>query len=121
MTVTRGVSPRDFTEWTRGMLVFNKAALRDVVAELSRAYDVPIQVNDSTLRQASMTMEVAVTQQSVTEILEIIGQLADAHYVKRGTAYVLLPGPGKATTPSQAPLHAPHRQTLPQPEKDYGK
>jgi ferric-dicitrate binding protein FerR (iron transport regulator) len=113
VTVTPGIAPREYTGWTQGALVFNRVALRDLVVELTRAYGVPVRVEDTVLAREPMTMEVSVRTQSLTRVLELIGLATNAHYTQDGEAYVLTPG--------RAPANAVPRTRFLEPEKQYGE
>jgi ferric-dicitrate binding protein FerR (iron transport regulator) len=102
-----------YTSWTRGELVFNGMQLRDVVAELGRAYGAEIDIQDSVLARKPMLMEVSVHHESLAEVLDAISLVTGAHYVRRGDAYLVVPGrPTRVGPTRQHPL---------QPEKHYGR
>jgi len=117
VTVDTGVGMRAYTEWTHGVLVFQRVTLRDVVAELGRAYGAAIEVPDTTLAGERMRLDVSTTQQSLPNVLDLIGEAIGAHYTKRGETFVLSPGRAKGHL---APGHATPSPS-PQPEKEYGR
>jgi len=120
ISISRGVQTRDVTGWTNGILVFNNIALRDVLTELNRAYGVTIQAPDSALSHQSVTLEVAVADQPITQVLDFIGEALGAHYGKHGDRYVLVPGRTAARgLPRRQEM--PKQDQIPQPEKAYGK
>jgi ferric-dicitrate binding protein FerR (iron transport regulator) len=120
IALTRGVATRDYISWIEGTLVFKDVSLRDVMAALSRAYDVTILVTDTALANENMTMEVSVPEQSVTRVLDLIGTTTNAHYTIKGRTYLLSPG-RNATHLSPPTPGAVKQQSSPQPETQYGK
>lgn len=117
VVVTRGIVPSDYTEFARGALVFDGKPLRDVVEELSRVYGVPIRVTDTTLAAQPVLMEVSVTEQSVGQVLELIGKVTQSHYHLSGRTYVITPG----RAANDADRARPRSHVISQPEKSYGK
>jgi len=117
ISVSTNVAPRDFADWARGALVFDRVPLRDVVAELVRAYGVDIRIADTTLAKQVMRIEVSTTDDSITQVLERICRVSDAHYVYDQHRYVLSPG----GTTSTSPHDIPRRNQFPQPEHTYGR
>jgi transmembrane sensor len=90
--VAPGASAREYTGWVSGVLVFRHATVRDVVADLGRAYGSDIRVADSALAHRTISAEVDIAQSSVTQVLDFIGLTLHAHYERDGQAYVLAPG-----------------------------
>jgi len=117
ITVTSGVTTRDYTSWTQGRLVFDTMPLRHIVAELARAYGVDIRVADTTLAKNTMRLDVSVNDESIDQVLVAICKALNAHVVRSGRAYVLSPGRG----PSGARDSVPQRRHFPQPEQQYGR
>jgi len=117
VTVTSGISTRDYTSWTRGILIFSGVPLRDVVPELERAYGVEIRIADTTLSRRVIGIEVSVSKDRVSDILESLCSVLGAHYSWNGHAYVLSAGRQATKSPSVAPLH----HSIPQPEQQYGR
>jgi transmembrane sensor len=113
ITVTRNVLMHDYAAWTGGALVFDGVPLRNLVADLARAYDVDIHIGDSTLANQSMTMRVSVRRQSITQVLDFIGLANDIHYERKGNAFVLVRG--RRPSDRQKPT------VLPSLEKHYGR
>jgi ferric-dicitrate binding protein FerR (iron transport regulator) len=120
VAVQRGIATRDYTSWTHGMLIFDKVALQDVVTELVRAYGADIRVIDTVLAKQRMTLEISVSEQPLTQILDLISEASGAHYSHDGPAYILSSG-RRATQTPQAPPSYMQRHRFPQPEKQYGK
>jgi ferric-dicitrate binding protein FerR (iron transport regulator) len=92
ISVNNGISAQDYMVWTRGVLVFDRVALRDVVAELNRAYGVTIRVADTTLASQPVGLEVSVTEKPIVRVLTLIGEATESHYTYDGKTYVLVPG-----------------------------
>jgi ferric-dicitrate binding protein FerR (iron transport regulator) len=116
--ITKDIETQNYTGWTNGALVFNNAALRDVITELSRAYGADIRIDDTVLARKPLIMDVMVSRQTLPEILNLIGLTTGAHYRVDGRTFVLTPGrQEKRTVPSsRSPNHR-----FPQPEKQYGR
>lgn len=117
ITVTSGITTRAYTEWTRGMLVFNQATLREVTAALSRAYDVDVRVADGSLAEERMRLDVSVSQQSIAQVLDLIGTVTMSHYSKTDRGYLLVPGRSQVHDPSAGQK----MRQFPQTEKIYGR
>jgi len=108
---------RDYIAWVQGRLIFKRTPLRDVVAELSRAYGVDIHIADSVLARTPIFAEVEVHRQPVAEVLGLIAASMEAHYVRDGHCYVLSSGPS-VSKPLDRPLF---EKQIPQPEIQYGR
>jgi ferric-dicitrate binding protein FerR (iron transport regulator) len=117
VTVTSGIESREYVEWTRGTLVFNRVALGNVVTELARAYGAEIQIADSTLAKYPMRMDVTVADDPLTDVLDDVCKATNAHYTRVGHAYVLAPGRSNTQRQRSVPL----RHFFPQPEHAYGR
>jgi len=77
--------------WTRGQLVFDNTPLSEVAIELSRWYDIDIEVDSSV---ASRPLSVPIlTSTPVDEILHIVGSSTDVKVERRGRV-VRFTGPG---------------------------
>jgi ferric-dicitrate binding protein FerR (iron transport regulator) len=113
--VTRGIL--DYTEFSRGALVFNAKPLGYVVAELSHVYGVDIRVADTLLAVQPVIMEVSVAEQSVGQVLDLIGKVTQSHYHMDGRTYVIAPG----RIGAEAGRAKPRNHVVSQPEKSYGK
>jgi type II secretory pathway component GspD/PulD (secretin) len=107
------VATHEYTSWTHGTLVFNRTPLRDVLAELARAYGVRIQVDDSVLTRRPVILEVAVQRQSLPQVLDLIGFAMNTHYLQRDRVYHVFDG-------RRAP-RLRNSEERPQPEKQYGR
>jgi ferric-dicitrate binding protein FerR (iron transport regulator) len=117
VTVQPSISTREYVEWTRGTLVFNRVALGTVVTDLARAYGAEIRVPDTTLAKYLMRMDVTVADDSLGQVLEGICRVTNAHYTQVGHAYVLAPGRSNGQLRRPAPV----RRLFPQPEHAYGR
>ncbi len=81
--VRRDQNLDSYFAWTRGQLVFDDAPLSDVAAELSRWFDLDVDVADSAI--ASRTLNVTLlTTTPIEEILQIIGSSTDVKVERRG-------------------------------------
>lgn len=78
--------------WTRGQLVFDNTPLSEVAAELSRWFDLDVEVVDSAIanRPYSATL---LTSTPVDELLQVIGMATDVRVERRGRT-VRFTGPG---------------------------
>jgi ferric-dicitrate binding protein FerR (iron transport regulator) len=68
--------------WTRGQLVFDNTPLREVAAELSRWFDVDIEV-DSSVAGRTYSAQI-LTSTPIDEILQIVGSSADVRVERSG-------------------------------------
>jgi len=115
-----GVTERALTEsdtaWVDGRLVFQNVPLRDVVAELSRAYGASITLADSSLSDRRVTYTAALSTHSLRDVLDVIAPIANAHYAPAERGFVLHAG---RRTPRVRPA-VPHPLSSPE-EIQYGK
>jgi len=119
VSVNAGIVLQDYMGWIQGKLVFNGVALQDAIKALALAYGADIRVGDSVLARQKMRMEVPVTNVPLSQVLDMIGDVNNAHVVRKDSVYVI--SPGRAAT---EPTHNPGRQAIPQlshPEQQYGK
>jgi ferric-dicitrate binding protein FerR (iron transport regulator) len=117
VAVTSGILPREYTSWTDGTLVFHWVTLDAVVEELMRAYGVDIHIADTVLAKRKMRMDVSLNDESITQVLDVIGEAADAHYTKDGRRFVLHTG----RTTSRPSHVGPQRNFISQSERYYGR
>jgi transmembrane sensor len=108
-------SVHDDFAWTRGVLVFRKTSVRDVVADLSRSYGVRIEVADSIVANKLVTWSVPTEIQSLAEALDELSLLIDVT-VKRTRDKISL-SPGHRTRPVLNPTFSP----IPLTETQHGK
>jgi len=112
-SVTPGVAAREYTTWTTGTLVFRGVPLRDIVADLGRAYDADIRVDDAALGKRALVLEISTSTQSISQVLDLIAFALDAHYTRQDGTYRVVPG---HTTPAPTPRRPSSTQ-----EKHYGR
>jgi ferric-dicitrate binding protein FerR (iron transport regulator) len=117
VTVSSGVSTQEYTSWTHGTLEFPGVPLRDVVSELARAYGTDIRIADSTLAQRVVRIEVSVSTDALSSVLQSLCRVLDAHLTHVGRALVLVPGRDTTNARPVAPSH----HLFPQPEERYGR
>ena len=116
-TVSSGIAVEDLTSWTHGTLVFRNDMLRDVIAELVRAYGVEIRIADTTLAKRLVRTEVSVTEEPLNQVLLSICNVTDAHLTHGGHTYVISPG----RMAERSPRPVPSRHQLSHPERQYGR
>jgi transmembrane sensor len=92
MLVRRDQNLDSYFAWTRGQLVFDDAPLSDVAAELSRWFDLDVEVADSTIANRTLNVSLLTTT-PIEEILQIIGSSTDVKVERRGRV-VRFTGPG---------------------------
>jgi ferric-dicitrate binding protein FerR (iron transport regulator) len=114
--VTQSISPDDYMAWTKAALVFRQTPVRDVLAQVGRAYDVEIRLRDSTLAQRPMTWNVAANQ-SLADVLEEFPILLDVRIARTGRLITLLPG--RRTSQRRVGPHSP--SSLLSTESQHGK
>jgi ferric-dicitrate binding protein FerR (iron transport regulator) len=81
-----------YAGWTDGTLQFQDTPLRDVLADIGRAYDVDITVSDSTLLAKRVTFAVPARQQSLSQALDDLAFLIGAHYTRSDRTITFTPG-----------------------------
>jgi len=116
VSVSRGIAINEYIAFAHGTLAFNDMALHDVVTTLEHAYGVTIRVDDTILASRGVTMDVAITKQPITRVLDLLGEAIGAHYVIRRNEYILVTGRSRSDVPG-----VPQQHDIPQPEKLYGK
>jgi ferric-dicitrate binding protein FerR (iron transport regulator) len=80
--ISRGVDVERYSAWTSGTLVFQNTALRDVIVDLERWYDVEFDVTDQALLGRSIT--VTLFGQPIDEVLQIIGPAVEMRFERQG-------------------------------------
>jgi ferric-dicitrate binding protein FerR (iron transport regulator) len=94
--------------------VFRSAQARDVIAELSRAYDVEIRLGDSAVASQRLTWMVQPKRQSSSEVFDQLAELLGAHVTRNHRVITIVPGRAP-TAPAKVRIH-------PQPvETSYGR
>jgi transmembrane sensor len=111
--VTRDVAIPDYRDWTTGRLVFKQVPLREVVAELARAYDAEIRIADTVLAAQRVTITARVGRQTLAQVLDLITPAVEARYARTGRTYVIAAG--------RATPRAPRTTVPPFPETQYGR
>jgi ferric-dicitrate binding protein FerR (iron transport regulator) len=111
--VKRNIPVAQYTGWTEGRLSFERTPLRDVVAELGRAYAREIRVPDSALAAMPVTMSTVINDESLADVLEYLTFAVKAHYTQKNKTFVIEPG----RSSSQASKSRQHFQQ----EKRYGR
>lgn len=109
--VTQAVSLDRYTAWTRGELVFEATPVRDIIADLNRAYGANIRLTDSTLANRSLTWNVEPARYPLAQALRELTDLLGAHIVKSGDVLTLVPGrlaSRRASDPSSPLSNEPH-------------
>ena len=89
LTRRRAVALESYVSWTRGVLTFDQAPLRDVVAQLSRWYDLDIRLADSVLGARRLTAQVRT--ETASEALRRIGLTLNLKVELRGRTAILSP------------------------------
>jgi transmembrane sensor len=105
----------DLSALMQGRLVFRNTPLRDVVAELSRAYGVTIRLADSTTAPYPFTTVVSVQTRSLDDVLEPLLATLGAHAQRRGQIITIVPGRRASARPLAHPI-PPHAS-----EAQYGR
>lgn len=86
-TVSRGVEGDAFVAWMRGTLVFERAPLTDVTAELSRWYGVTFTSVDPALADVRLTA--TYERESLDEVLDQMGRVIGARIERHGRRIAL--------------------------------
>lgn len=81
--VRRDQNLDSYFAWTRGQLVFDDAPLSDVAAELSRWFDLDVEVADSAIANRTLNVTLLSTT-PIDEILQIVGSSTDVKVERRG-------------------------------------
>lgn len=115
VTVTPNVAVDDYTSWTTGRLVFQSTPAGEVLRELGRAYGVTLRLTDVGMAQQPLTWTVPVTKRSLTDVLNGLSDLLNAHVDRSGKTILIVPGRLRSTT---APTRDPRADKS---ETFYGK
>jgi transmembrane sensor len=116
MDVTSAVSTAKYTTWADGRLVFESVPARDVIVELERAYDVDVQIADTTIAGRRLTWSVS-TKSSLTDVLAELGDMLDRRVVRKGRHVIIELGKSPS---SQTRERRPTLRSL-SPESQYGR
>jgi transmembrane sensor len=104
VAIAHGTGVATLTAWTQGRLVFDKTPLPQVVAELTRTFDLDIRVADSALVARSITA--AFADESADDVLDAITRALGARYERSGRVVVIRLG-SAPTGGRQHPVAAP--------------
>jgi len=92
VVVTPNVPAHDYAGWVTGELEFHGALARDVVADLSRAYGLDIQLTDSALGQQRVDWSVQTARYPLSQVLPELLVLLKAHAKQSSTGITIAPG-----------------------------
>ncbi|QJB32807.1 FecR domain-containing protein [Chitinophaga oryzae] len=79
MTVA-SVDAEQFTAWKEGLLVFDNESLEDIMIRLGREYDYTVNFENKSLQQLRIGGNIEKSP-SVAQVLTLIEQLTDVHFV----------------------------------------
>lgn len=82
VSVAQRVDTTRFVSWTRGVLVFDRTPVPEALAELSRWYDVDVQLADESL--AKLTLTAMLRDQSLSEALNVVALSLGTTAERRG-------------------------------------
>jgi ferric-dicitrate binding protein FerR (iron transport regulator) len=114
VTVSNQVSTNVYTEWMRGRMVFNEVPLRDVLAELGRAYAADVRLADTVLARQPVTLQASVRSDPLAQILDLIAQAVNARVVRTDSSFVLVRG-------AATPRSSRKSNSFLSAEKSYGR
>ena len=86
---TSRVNVDAYTSWTRGELVYDGSALRDVIPDLMRWYDLDIVLGDSTL--ARLRLSATFRDEAPDEMLRLLETALDLRIERHGRSLTLYP------------------------------
>lgn len=76
-------------EWTNGYLFFDEELLVDIVKELERSYNVKITLKDKSLESFRFYGNFVPREQTIDEILDLLGSTGKIKYEKTGKEIIL--------------------------------
>jgi len=88
-TIRTGVDTSRYVSWTSGVLTFDAAPLRDVIAEVGRWYDVDLAITDSTLLARRITARI--DDQPLPRLLDQLAVMLDVRVQRAGRHITLVP------------------------------
>ncbi len=103
-----------YTAWTNGELVFESTPVRDVVADLGRAYGVEIRVPDSVLANLPIDWSVQTKRFSLAQVLPELLMVLKARAIESGRTITITAG--RPPSLRSAPLSPSHKS-----ESQYGR
>jgi transmembrane sensor len=112
--VQSDIDPSDYRDWTSGKLVFRQTPVRDIVADLRRAYGVDIRVADTVLQRRAFTWSVSVSQVPVGDALDALATALDASLTRVGNVITMTAGARASERPA-----VPHSTFT--PELQHGR
>jgi ferric-dicitrate binding protein FerR (iron transport regulator) len=86
---TRRVNVDAYTSWTRGELVYDGAALGDVIPDLMRWYDMDIVLADTALARRRLSAKFR--DEAPDEMLQLLSTALDLRIERRGRSLTLYP------------------------------
>ncbi|MFL5386338.1 MAG: FecR domain-containing protein [Longimicrobiaceae bacterium] len=95
--VRRAADERRDLAWTRGTITFQNAPVSDVAAEVSRWYDVDLQVPDPALAGRHLT--ITFDHEPLETVLQDMAAALGARVERRGLTVILTPAPARASEP----------------------
>jgi len=102
--VVRTADERRELAWTRGSITFTNAPVREVAAEVSRWYDVDLQVADSALAARHLT--ISFDNEPLETVLREMAAALDARVERHGLTVVLTPAAAGAQARPGAPTYS---------------
>jgi transmembrane sensor len=97
---TPNIATDEYTDWATGQLVFRETPVRDVIVELGRTYDADIRLSDSTLGTQALTWTVPFKEKSLTDALEFLTTVLNAHVTQSGSTITIVPGAAASRKPA---------------------
>ena len=88
-TRTRHSSLNEYTSWTRGILTFDNALLRDVIPELNRWYDLDVRIGDASLGKLHVTAEIRT--ETPNEAMQRLSMILGVDLRRDGRVITLVP------------------------------
>jgi transmembrane sensor len=85
----RTTNVQQLTSWRTGQLVFSNVRFSEAAATLERWHDVDIEIPDAAL--ANTRVSAAFAQQSIDEIVQVLGETLDARVVRAGRRLIFQP------------------------------
>ena len=74
--------------WTSGGLAFERTPVRDALADIARWYDVDVKIDP---RLAKRTVTTVLSDQPLTEVLDLLALALDARVERAGRNVTLVP------------------------------
>jgi ferric-dicitrate binding protein FerR (iron transport regulator) len=105
--LARGVDVAKYIAWTRGSLVFDGTALRDVARALSRWYDLDITLSSDAI--ADRLLSLTIDSESPNAALKLVALSLDLGFERHGQRVILHPlvGAPKGGSDNHTPHTAP--------------